>query len=169
MSEKKPPPTSPRTRKKRAASVDLETETILVLIQIANLARAQAYAPYSGIHVGAALLASDGNIYLGCNVENASYGLTICADLMWTAYNLFLNNQFTTFAEMRSALEDELGSLGNSLAPGGTKAAKPPPSTVAHVTGNAPVGYVAKGPVIPAKAPPAAPKPKVSDDFDDHE
>ena len=93
----------------------------------------------------------------------------ICADLMWTAYNLFLNNQFTTFAEMRAALEDELGSLGNSLAPGGTKAAKPAPATVAHVTGNAPVGNVAKGPVIPAKAAPAAPKPKVIDDFDDHE
>jgi O-acetyl-ADP-ribose deacetylase (regulator of RNase III) len=93
----------------------------------------------------------------------------ICADLMWTAYNLFLNNNFTSFAAMRAALEDELGSLGNNLAPGGTKAAKPAPAVVAHVTGNAPVGHVAKGPVIPPKAAPAAPKPKALDDFDDHE
>lgn len=95
----------------------------------------------------------------------------ICADLMWTAYNLFLNQQFTDFAEMRAALEEELGSLGNTLAPGGTKAAKPAPAAVAHVTGNAPAGHVAKGPVIPGKtaAAPAAPKAKVIDDFDDHE
>ena len=58
----------------------LHPETIAELTRQARAASTRAYCPYSKFHVGAAILTDDGQIFAGCNVENASYGLTICAE-----------------------------------------------------------------------------------------
>ena len=50
------------------------------LIELAKEAMTHAYVPYSGYKVGAALLCADGTVYLGCNIENASYSPTVCAE-----------------------------------------------------------------------------------------
>lgn len=57
-----------------------EIERFDELLLAAKEAYQRAYAPYSKFHVGASALTTDGNIVNGCNVENASYGLTICAE-----------------------------------------------------------------------------------------
>lgn len=50
------------------------------LLELAQSAAEKAYAPYSNYRVGAAVLSKQGNFFTGCNVENRSYGLTICAE-----------------------------------------------------------------------------------------
>lgn len=58
----------------------LAPETVEMLMTEAEKARRRAYAPYSGFSVGAALLFEDGSVVSGCNVENASYSLSLCAE-----------------------------------------------------------------------------------------
>lgn len=50
------------------------------MLKLAKESANNAYAPYSGFSVGAALITEEGKIFTGCNVENASYGLTLCAE-----------------------------------------------------------------------------------------
>lgn len=65
----------------------LNEEIAQDLVSRAIAARRQAYVPYSSFPVGAALLTKSGKIYTGCNIENASYGLTVCAErvAIWKA------------------------------------------------------------------------------------
>jgi len=65
----------------------LSEDNLQELIESAKKVREKAYAPFSNFLVGAAVRTKDGKIYTGCNVESASYGLTVCAEriAIWKA------------------------------------------------------------------------------------
>jgi cytidine deaminase len=62
------------------AAAAQEHEPFVQLLEVARQVAARAYAPYSGYRVGAAALVDDGRTVSGCNVENAGYGVTLCAE-----------------------------------------------------------------------------------------
>ena len=77
--------------------------TDAALIKAALDARLRAYAPYSGFSVGAALLMADGQLFTGANVENISFGLTICAERV--AIGCAVQSGFTKVARLAIAAE----------------------------------------------------------------
>lgn len=88
-----------------------------VLIAAAHGARARAYAPYSGFRVGAALLGKSGTVYLGCNIENASYTPTNCAER--TAFFKAVSEGEREFEAIAIVGGPEGGDTGAMCAPCG--------------------------------------------------
>ena len=86
------------------------------LIAAAREAAAHAYAPYSHFGVGAAVLLADGSIVTGANFENASYGLSLCAETVALA---------TVNAQGRLADVAAIGVIGGPIGPGGPTGDKP--------------------------------------------
>ena len=75
------------------------SEDFEALIEVAKAARLQSVAPFSNFQVGAAVRTANGKVYTGCNVESASYGLTVCAErvAIWKALSEG-ERQFTDLA-----------------------------------------------------------------------
>ena len=92
-----------------AGRPDRLNDAQLELMEKALRAADSAYAPYSGFHVGAALLTKDGRIYTGANIENASYGATVCAErvALWKA----VFDGYREFDTLAVAARKEDGSI----------------------------------------------------------
>ncbi len=84
------------------------------LIRLAADARANAYAPYSRFAVGCALQAADGHVFVGCNVENASYSATICAERV--AFGTAIASGAKAFKKM-ALVGGKQGQLPNQPCP----------------------------------------------------
>ena len=72
----------------------LDDAKLLELVQSAQIAALSAYNPYSNFAVGCALLSKSGEIYRGCNIENASYSVTICAERVAAAQAILQRDLF---------------------------------------------------------------------------
>lgn len=87
------------------------------LITLGREAREQAYAPYSGFAVGAALRTVSGHVYTGCNVENASYGLSICAERVAVGKAVSEgDHNFETLAVVSETMASPCGACRQVLA-----------------------------------------------------
>ena len=80
------------------------------IVDLALAARKNAYAVYSKYHVGAAVLTTQGRVFAGCNVENASYGLTVCAERV-AVYNAVTEGE-NSFAALAVATADAAAPCG---------------------------------------------------------
>lgn len=108
------------------------------LMAAAEAVRANAYAPYSRFGVGAALLAADGRIFTGCNVENAAYGESICAERVALLKAVSEGcRDFAAIAVAGGPLED---NLGDAPAPSGNWYADRPDPSLELGTISAPGG-----------------------------
>ncbi len=93
----------------------MDRSTRARLIKAARAAAQRAYAPYSNFRVGAAVLTRRGKIYSGANVENASYGLTVCAERVAIFKAVFANEREITGIAIFTATEQPTPPCGACL------------------------------------------------------
>jgi len=98
---------------------DLTKQMKKQLILEAQRVRTYAYAPYSKFHVGSAILTKDGNIYSGCNYENAAYGNTICAERSAIAKALSAENRGISFQKNSNIIAIAIVIRGGGGSPCG--------------------------------------------------
>lgn len=89
------------------------------LLEKAKAAQKNSYSPYSGFKVGAAVIGNSGKIYTGCNVENSSYGLTLCAERV-AIFNAISNGEASITEIAITCTENNTDDNPPSLMPCGS-------------------------------------------------
>lgn len=100
------------------ASLDELTEEDRILMQKAIEQLPFAYAPYSNFHVGAAVRLVDGNMYVGCNQENASYPLCMCGERV-ALYHAAANQPNTAVASLAITIKNQKAYIDKPVSPCG--------------------------------------------------